>query len=45
MISESVVGSCKSITSPVLQHETHAQGLLHELAEEEKITYIKENEK
>lgn len=35
----------KQITTPVLQHDVHAYGLLHELAEEQRITYTPEDEK
>lgn len=47
-----VYGSCrkeidegiknKKLVTPVLQHDVHAFGLLHELAEDNKITYIKD---
>lgn len=32
----------KNLITPVLQHDVHAFGLLHELAEDNKITYLKD---
>jgi hypothetical protein len=33
------------LVNPVIQNPVHIKGLLHELAEEEKVTYLKENGK